>query len=83
MGRVVCSWRRSDTFWSVAAYGLAKDRSPSTLNNIAFAALHITVLLTGAWPALIGARREAAGPAGRLTALRADELRGPPIDVAR
>jgi cellulose synthase (UDP-forming) len=41
---------------AVAAYGLAKDRSPSTLNNIAFAALHISVLLAGAWPALVGAR---------------------------
>jgi cellulose synthase (UDP-forming) len=48
---------------AVAGYGLAKDRSPSTLNNIAFAALHIAVLLAGAWPALTGARREA--PASR------------------
>jgi cellulose synthase (UDP-forming) len=47
---------------AVAGYGLAKDRSPSTLNNIAFAALHISVLLAGAWPALAGARREAPGP---------------------
>jgi cellulose synthase (UDP-forming) len=56
---------------AVAGYGLAKDRSPSTLNNIAFAALHIAVLLAGAWPALRGAgahseaaerrRRERAG----------------------
>jgi hypothetical protein len=30
---------------AVVGYGLAKDRSPSTLNNIAFAALHISVLL--------------------------------------
>jgi hypothetical protein len=46
---------------AVAGYGLAKDRSPSTLNNIAFAALHIAVLLAGAWPALrgAGAHREA------------------------
>jgi cellulose synthase (UDP-forming) len=48
---------------AVACYGLAKDRSPSTLNNIAFAALHISVLLAGAWPALVGAHRKA--PAGR------------------
>ena len=38
----------------VAVYGLVKDRSPSTLNNIAFATLHISVLLAGAWPALRG-----------------------------
>lgn len=58
---------------AVVGYGLAKDRSPSTLNNIAFAALHISVLLAGAWPALRGAgarqgvpkrrRRERARPA--------------------
>jgi cellulose synthase (UDP-forming) len=48
---------------AVACYGLAKDRSPSTLNNIAFAALHISVLLAGAWPALVGAHGNA--PAGR------------------
>jgi cellulose synthase (UDP-forming) len=36
----------------VAVYGIVKDRSPSTLNNIAFATLHISVLLAGAWPAL-------------------------------
>jgi cellulose synthase (UDP-forming) len=46
----------------VAVYGFWKDRSPSTLNNIAFAALHIGVLLSGAWPALRGAR---AGPPAR------------------
>jgi cellulose synthase (UDP-forming) len=43
---------------AVAAYGLAKDRSPSTLNNIAFAALHVSVLTAGAWPALVGAGRQ-------------------------
>jgi cellulose synthase (UDP-forming) len=36
----------------VAVYGIVKDRSPSTLNNVAFATLHISVLLAGAWPAL-------------------------------
>jgi cellulose synthase (UDP-forming) len=35
-----------------AAYGLSRDASPATLNNVAFAALHVCVLLTGAWPAL-------------------------------
>ena len=45
---------------AVVGYGLAKDRSPSTLNNIAFAALHISVLLAGAWPALRGAREAPA-----------------------
>jgi cellulose synthase (UDP-forming) len=36
----------------VAAYGLARDQEPATLNNVAFAALHICVLLTGVLPAL-------------------------------
>jgi cellulose synthase (UDP-forming) len=38
----------------VAAYGLARRRDPATLNNVSFAALHITVLTTGVWPALAG-----------------------------
>ena len=33
-------------------YGLAADRGPATLNNVAFAALHSSVLLIGAVPAL-------------------------------
>ena len=40
---------------AVAAYGLMRDRDPATLNNVAFAALHIAVLLSGVMPAL---RRE-------------------------
>lgn len=42
---------------AAAARGLAVDRGPATLNNVAFAALHVTVLLRGAWPALSGERR--------------------------
>jgi cellulose synthase (UDP-forming) len=40
---------------AIAAYGLLRDRDPATLNNVAFAALHIAVLLSGVAPAL---RRE-------------------------
>jgi cellulose synthase (UDP-forming) len=40
---------------AVAAYGLLRDRDPATLNNVAFAALHIAVLVSGVAPAL---RRE-------------------------
>jgi cellulose synthase (UDP-forming) len=48
---------------TVAAYGLLRDRDPATLNNVAFATLHIAVLLSGVWPAL---RREPlAAPAPR------------------
>jgi cellulose synthase (UDP-forming) len=37
---------------AVAAFGLLRDRDPATLNNVAFAGLHICVLLSGVWPAL-------------------------------
>ena len=33
-------------------YGLMRDRDPATLNNVAFAGLHIVVLLAGVLPAL-------------------------------
>lgn len=36
----------------VGAYGLLRDRSPATINNVAFLALHVTVLSAGAAPAL-------------------------------
>ncbi|MEA2312988.1 MAG: hypothetical protein QOE28_2956 [Solirubrobacteraceae bacterium] len=42
---------------AVAVYGMLRDRDPSTMNNVAFATLHVAVLLAGAWPAL---RREPA-----------------------
>jgi cellulose synthase (UDP-forming) len=35
----------------VAVYGLMRDASPATVNNVAFAGFHITILLAGAWPA--------------------------------
>jgi cellulose synthase (UDP-forming) len=42
-------------------FGLARSQSPATLNNVAFATLHITVLLAGCWPALTGARTARLG----------------------
>ncbi|HEX8977246.1 MAG TPA: glycosyltransferase, partial [Solirubrobacteraceae bacterium] len=36
------------------AFGLARQRTPSALNNVSFAALHVTVLAAGVWPALVG-----------------------------
>jgi cellulose synthase (UDP-forming) len=44
----------------VCGYGLAVSRSPGTLNNIAFALLHVTVLGCGAWGALTRRRTEGA-----------------------
>lgn len=37
---------------AVAAIGLARERSPAMLNNVAFAGLHVVVLLSGALAAL-------------------------------
>ena len=48
---------------AVAALGLARDRSPATLNNVAFAAAHVTVLIHGIRSALIPARSAALGAA--------------------
>lgn len=36
----------------VAIYGLTKSTSPSMLNNVAFAAVHVSVLMAGVWGAL-------------------------------
>jgi cellulose synthase (UDP-forming) len=52
-----------------AGYGLAHSHSPATLNNVAFAVMHITVLLAGVWSALVPAapapEAAAAGPGTR------------------
>jgi cellulose synthase (UDP-forming) len=62
-----------------AAYGLAHSQTPATLNNVAFAALHVTVLLAGVWGALVpGApapETAAAGPGVRERAA-AERLEG-------
>lgn len=42
------------------AFGLARQRTPSSLNNVCFAALHVTVLSAGVWPALAGTGAAAA-----------------------
>ena len=52
----------------VAAFGLARDHSPGTVSTAAFAFVHITVLVSGAWPALRG-----EAPEGQL-------VRGPALE---
>jgi cellulose synthase (UDP-forming) len=47
---------------SAAGYALAGSRSPSTLNNAAFALLHTTVLMSGAAAALRPSRRPVSSP---------------------
>jgi cellulose synthase (UDP-forming) len=48
---------------AVAILGLTRDRSPATLNNVAFAAAHVTVLLHGIRFALLPERGAVAEPA--------------------
>jgi hypothetical protein len=45
----------------LAATGYALDQSltAATLNNVAFALLHVSVLVVGSWSALVGRRRTA------------------------
>ena len=66
---------------AAAVYGLMHSQSPATLNNVAFAVLHITVLLAGIWGALVpGApapEAAAAGPGTRERAM-AERLEGAP-----
>jgi cellulose synthase (UDP-forming) len=47
---------------AVGAYGLLRDRDPATLNNVAFAGLHVCVLAAGVWPALRRAPLPVAAP---------------------
>ncbi|MGH2699990.1 MAG: glycosyltransferase [Actinomycetota bacterium] len=54
-----------------ALFGLVRSQSPATLNNVAFAALHVTVLLAGSWPALAGPSASALGEPGRHETRRA------------
>ena len=54
---------------AVAGYGLLRDRDPATLNNVAFASLHIAVLLGAACVARAAARAplaRVAAPRGRV-----------------
>jgi cellulose synthase (UDP-forming) len=38
-------------------YGLDRSVTAGTLNNVAFACLHLSVLLAGSWSAIVGCRR--------------------------
>ncbi|HEX3906665.1 MAG TPA: glycosyltransferase [Mycobacteriales bacterium] len=55
-----------------SGYVLASSRSPSTLNNVGFALLHVTVLLCGAAPALRLAHRVRRQPLTKE--IRVDEV---------
>src|SRR5206468_5917950 len=57
-----------------AGYGLWHSHSPATLNNVAFAAMHIAVLLAGVWGGLVPSapapEAAAAGPGAREPSVR-------------
>jgi cellulose synthase (UDP-forming) len=57
-----------------ALWGLLRDHSPGTLNNVAFAALHIAVLLSGVWAALFPRRRAARAAEPRHEAARPERV---------
>jgi len=56
---------------AIAGYGLLRDHDPATLNNVAFAALHVCVLLAGVTPALRRRPLPAARPVPRREAVPA------------
>jgi cellulose synthase (UDP-forming) len=66
---------------AAALYGLVHSQTPATLNNVAFAVLHITVLLAGVWGALVpdapAPEAQAAGPGTREQAAL-ERLEGAP-----
>lgn len=57
-------------------YGLSRDQSPGTMNNVAFALLHVSVLVAGVWPAIAPVRpaQPDAAPAGTPVTSRREEL---------
>jgi cellulose synthase (UDP-forming) len=63
-----------------AAYGLARDRDPATLNNVAFALLHVCVLVGGVRPALRRAAEAGAAADEHEAGLSAEGAR---VEAAR
>jgi hypothetical protein len=52
---------------AASAYGLIRHPNASTINNVSFAALHISILMTGCWAALEKPRAAALEPAEAAT----------------
>jgi cellulose synthase (UDP-forming) len=46
---------------AVSVYGLARNTNASTINNVSFAALHVSILMAGCWAALEKPRAAAPG----------------------
>ena len=47
----------------VSIYGLIRAQDAATLNNVCFAAVHVSILMTGCWPALAKPRVPDSEPA--------------------
>jgi len=58
------------TLFAVAVLGLARHHDPSTMNNVAFACVHLTVLSFGVAPALRRGRRPVAAASDARTSDR-------------
>jgi cellulose synthase (UDP-forming) len=59
---------------SAMGYGLDRSFTAATLNNVAFALLHFSVLAVGTWPAIVGRQRTALGVARPADTARPEEL---------
>jgi cellulose synthase (UDP-forming) len=46
---------------AVSIYGLARNPDAATINNVSFAAVHVSILMTGCWAALQKPRAPASG----------------------
>jgi hypothetical protein len=46
---------------AASVYGLIRNRDAATINNVSFAAVHVSILMTGCWAALQKPRAPAAG----------------------
>ncbi|HEY2214846.1 MAG TPA: cellulose synthase catalytic subunit [Acidimicrobiales bacterium] len=62
------------TLAAAMGYGLDQSVSAATLNNVAFAFLHLSVLTVGTWPALVGRQRTTTTISNRLENPQYEEL---------
>jgi cellulose synthase (UDP-forming) len=51
-GAVMPALAAAGVLVAVSIYGLIRERDAATINNVSFAALHVSILMTGCWAAL-------------------------------
>jgi cellulose synthase (UDP-forming) len=54
---------------AASIYGLARNLDAATINNVSFAAVHVSILMTGCWAALQKPRAPAPGPLAPVEAV--------------